>query len=342
MNLDFNLNSYDFHLPPELIAERPVEGRHHSRLLIYKKSSGEIIHADFLNITDYIPAGSLMAFNETKVFPCRLKGKKSTGGKCELFILNTSPRNGLFHCLMKTSGKKKIGETFSFSAGLIATLIDSGSDGTFWVKFNQENLTAYLENHGSVPIPPYIRKGDADRKDREDYQTVFAKNIGSVAAPTAGLHFTNEVFNKLDASGIDRAFVTLHVGMGTFAPVKSEDIRDHKMHGESYHLTAKNLEKIKESKNTIAVGTTSLRVLESSLNKKIVPDKTYETDIFLHPGKEIKSIQGLLTNFHLPKSSLLMLISCLIGREQVMRIYTEAVDKKYRFFSYGDAMLILP
>ena len=342
MNLDFNLNSYDYHLPGELIAERPVSGRHHSKLLVYKKGTGEIIHTDFLNISDFIPADSLMVFNETKVFPCRLTGKKSTGGKCELFILSTNPRGGLFHCLVKTTGKKKIGDEFFFSEDLTAKLIDSGSDGTFWIKFNLENIPAYLEKHGSIPIPPYIRKGEADKKDREDYQTVFAKNTGSVAAPTAGLHFTDEVFENLKAKGIDRAFVTLHVGMGTFAPVKSEDIRDHRMHGESYHLTSKNLEKIRNSKSIFAVGTTSLRTLESSYNQEIIPEKSYETDIFLHPGKEIKSISGLLTNFHLPKSSLLMLVSCLIGRDEVLRIYNEAVDKKYRFFSYGDAMLILP
>lgn len=342
MDLDFDLNSYDYHLPPELVAERPVKGRHHSRLLVYKKSTGEILHTNFLNITDFIPQNTLMVFNETKVFPCRLMGKKSTGGKCELFLLNTNPRNGLFHCLMKTTGKKTIGEEFFFPENLTATLIDAGNNGTFWVKFNLLDISTYLEKYGSVPIPPYIRKGESDQQDRKDYQTVFAKNIGSVAAPTAGLHFTDRVFKNLESKGIDRAFVTLHVGMGTFAPIKSEDIRDHQMHGESYHLTSLNLEKIKNSNNIIAVGTTSLRTLESSYHQEIIPEITYETNIFLHPGKKIKSIQGLLTNFHLPKSSLLMLVSAFIGRDEVMRIYGEAVDKKYRFFSYGDAMLILP
>ncbi|RLA63613.1 MAG: tRNA preQ1(34) S-adenosylmethionine ribosyltransferase-isomerase QueA, partial [Epsilonproteobacteria bacterium] len=259
MNLDFNLNSYNFELPPELIAERPVAGRHHSRLLVYKKSTGEITHTSFLNISEYIPEKSLMVFNETKVFPCRLQGKKSTGGKCELFILNTKPRNGRYHCLMKTTGKKKIGEVFYFPENLSATLIESSSDGTFWVEFNIKEIASYLEKHGSVPIPPYIRKGNADQKDREDYQTVFAKNTGSVAAPTAGLHFTDKVFKNLESKNIKRAFVTLHVGMGTFSPVKTEDIRKHQMHGESFHITVENLKKIKNNQNVFAVGTTSLR-----------------------------------------------------------------------------------
>ena len=283
-----------------------------------------------------------MVFNESKVFPCRLLGKKKSGGVCELFILDPIAVNGLVKAMIKTTRKKQIEEVYQFSDGITATLKKNLGDGTFLLKFDVEDLGPYLEKFGQVPIPPYIRKGVSDNQDRVDYQTVFAKDSGSVAAPTAGLHFTQEVFQNLQSKGVDKAYVTLHVGMGTFSPVKDEDIRNHKMHREKFFLRPDNLAKIRDAKSIIAVGTTSLRALEWLWGKKISPGKIYETDIFLYPGREISSVQGLLTNFHQPKSSLLMLVASLIGRKEVLRIYSEAIEKNYRFFSYGDAMLILP
>jgi S-adenosylmethionine:tRNA ribosyltransferase-isomerase len=341
---DLKLQNYDFDLPKELIASRPVEGRHHSKLLVYKVKSNEIVHDNFFNLSNYIPESSLLVVNQSKVFPCRLIGTKSTGGKCELFVLDINPNsNGLREVLIKTTSKKRLDQTFHFDDGLVATLklID---EGKFYVEFNKEDLAAHLVAFGKIPIPPYIRNGESDEKDVSDYQTVFAKDTGSVAAPTAGLHFTDEIFTSLNTKSIDRAEVTLHVGLGTFAPVKADDLKDHKMHTEKYFVSKNNLEKIKENKNIFAVGTTSLRVLESAHNGEsfeVEPDKMYETDIFLHPGVEVNSIRGLVTNFHLPKSTLLMLVSSLIGREKTLELYNEAIENEYRFFSYGDAMLIL-
>ena len=341
---DLKLQNYDFDLPKELIASRPVEGRHYSKLLVYKGKSNKIIHDSFFNLSNYLPESSLLVVNQSKVFPCRLIGTKSTGGKCELFVLDIKPNEqGLREVLIKTTSKKKIDQTFHFEDDLIATLkvID---EGKFFVEFNIDDLSEYLTKFGKIPIPPYIRNGESDDKDISDYQTVFAKDSGSVAAPTAGLHFTEEIFSSLKSKSIERAEVTLHVGLGTFAPVKADFLKDHKMHTEKYFVSENNLEKINSNKNIFAVGTTSLRVLESAHDGsdfKITADQMYETDIFLHPGIEVKSIRGLVTNFHLPKSTLLMLVSSLIGREKTIELYNEAIANEYRFFSYGDAMLIL-
>lgn len=341
---DLKLQNYDFDLPKELIADRPVEGRHHSKLLVYKSKSDEIIHDTFFNLAKYLPESSLLVVNQSKVFPCRLIGAKSSGGKCEIFILDIEAnQDGLREVLIKTTSKKRLFQTFHFDDDLIATL-EVIDDGRFFVKFNRDDLHDYLNEFGKIPIPPYIRNGESDDRDTSDYQTVFAKDSGSVAAPTAGLHFTEEIFNSLREKSIDRAEVTLHVGLGTFLPVKTDDLKDHKMHTEKYFVTKENLQKIESNKDIIAVGTTSLRVLESGHNGSgfnIDSDKIYKTDIFLHPGVEVNSIRGLVTNFHLPKSTLLMLVSSLIGREKTLELYKEAIANKYRFFSYGDAMLIL-
>lgn len=341
---DLRLSFYDFDLPSELVAERPIAGRHHSKLLVYKVKSNEIEHVEFKNLASYIPESSLLVVNQSKVFPCRLMGTKSTGGKCELFILDIEKNSeGLREVLIKTTSKKRLLQEFFFDDGLVATLkkIDAGK---FYVSFNRDCLKEYLESHGKIPIPPYIRNGKSDEQDKSDYQTVFAKDVGSVAAPTAGLHFTEEVFSDLRKKDIDRAEVTLHVGLGTFAPVKTDLLNDHKMHTEKYFIDEVNLKKLKSKKKIFAVGTTSLRVLESCHDGedfKIEPNEINETNIFLHPGVEVNSISGLLTNFHLPKSTLLMLVSSLIGREKTLELYKIAIEKEYRFFSYGDAMLIL-
>ncbi len=337
---DFLLSSYDFDLPKDKIALRPISGRHHSKLLVYKIKTREIIHTSFLNLTDYLPEHSLLVLNKSRVFPCRLLGKKKTGGSAEIFILSLEPVEGLYRALIRTTRKKEVGDEFFFEDKVIAR-IEKRVDDQFLVRFNISNLTDFLEKKGQVPIPPYIRKGKSDEQDKTDYQTVFAKDMGSLAAPTAGLHFTPEMFSKLSAASIDHTFVTLHVGLGTFSPIKVEDIREHKMHPETFMISKESLAKIRQGKKIVAVGTTSLRVLESIYGKETSPDTPYSTDIFLYPGKEIHSIDALLTNFHLPSSSLFILVSGLIGREEALRIYQEAISLDYRFFSYGDAMLIL-
>ena len=336
------LSSYHFNLPEELIAQRPVAA---SRLLIYKMSTNEIIHDFFSNIGTYLPKDSLMVFNRSKVFPSRLLGHKKSGGKAEFLILSTQSREGLYPVLIKTRSKKKITDTFYFPNKMVATLKTINPDGTFGVSFNQDDLSHYLLLNAKIPIPPYIRKGESDELDKLNYQTVYAREEGSVAAPTAGLHFTNELIQKLKNQNIDTAFVTLHVGLGTFKPVAVDDLKDHKMHSETFFFDRQNDQIIQQArlgnKKIFAVGTTSLRVLESSFDKNLLPDEVYSTNIFLYPGKEILSVDGLITNFHLPESTLLMLVSAMIGRGRTLELYQIAIREKYRFFSYGDGMLII-
>ena len=351
-DIDLLLSSYNYELPPELIADRPASKRDESRLLVYKMSDQSITHTTFKDLPQYLPKESLLLLNQTKVFACRLFGKKESGGKAELFFLSLEARSdGSYPCLIKCSGKKRKGDLFlvgNEEEAIEVRLLEATKEGDFWVTLSLP-LEEVLEKFGKIPIPPYIRKGESDSKDHEDYQTVFAKNSGSVAAPTAGLHFTDEVFKKLDDRSIERSFVTLHVGRGTFAPVKEEHLKNHKMHTETYYFDEKNREKIVKAqemgKKIFCVGTTSLRALESAIDEKgslaVEPERLYSTDIFLHPGVRVQSIEGLITNFHLPESTLLMLVSSLIGREKTLELYREAVRLGYRFFSYGDAMLIL-
>jgi len=343
---DLLLSSYDFDLPPELIASRPVADRHSSKLLVFNEETGEITHSHYREIASFLPINSTLVFNRSRVFPCRLIGKKTSGGEAEVFVLSLLHNNDLYPAMIRASGKRKIGDTFNFDK-LVAQVEEINGDGTFQVKFNlkEEELINYLETYGKIPIPPYIRNGQSDDLDKVTYQTVYAKESGSVAAPTAGLHFSDELLKDLENKGHHLASVTLHVGAGTFAPVKSENILDHQMHQEFYSIDHENLQKIQSAKFRIAVGTTSLRTLESSWkNNQIIfdSDKGMEgTSIFLHPGKMVHSIDALITNFHLPKSSLIMLVSSLIGREKTLELYKIAIENKYRFFSYGDGMLIL-
>jgi S-adenosylmethionine:tRNA ribosyltransferase-isomerase len=342
---DFELQSYDFDLPEELIALRPVEDRHSSKLMIYDEARDEIIHSTFRDIGNFLPENSSLVFNRSKVFPCRLMGNKSSGGEAEVFVLSLVESQGTYPAFIRASGKRKEGDEFSFGE-LRAHLMRVNHDGTFQVAFNCSNadLTKKIEAIGKIPIPPYIRKGESDDLDKKTYQTVFAKEAGSVAAPTAGLHFSEELLTSLKNQGHKLATVTLHVGAGTFAPVKSENILEHKMHEELFNIDAENLKIIQEARYRVAVGTTTLRSLESSFCDGNVQFDTTQglkgTSIFLHPGKQVHSIDALVTNFHLPKSSLLMLVSALIGREKVLELYQEAIQNKYRFFSYGDGMLI--
>jgi S-adenosylmethionine:tRNA ribosyltransferase-isomerase len=331
-NIDSLLSSYHYDLPQELIAQRPGL----SRLLVYNAQTQKITHDYFSNIKSYLPPDALLVFNRSKVFPSRLIGQKESGGKAELFLLSLLADQHLYPALIKTRSKKRLEDKFLFAHDLIATIKKINSDGTFLVSFNQENITDYVHQFAKIPIPPYIRKGESDDQDKKNYQTIYAKEEGSVAAPTAGLHFSDQLLGS-----IDHAFVTLHVGLGTFRPISASNLDDHQMHTENYFIDEENLGKIKTHHNVFAVGTTSLRVLESGLKHEIVPNKIYQTNIFLRPGTQIHSINGLITNFHLPESSLLVLVSTLIGREKTLEIYREAIKERYRFFSYGDAMLIL-
>jgi S-adenosylmethionine:tRNA ribosyltransferase-isomerase len=343
---DLLLQNYDFFLPPELIASRPVEDRHSSRLLVYDEARDLVTHTFYHKIGDFLPSGSTLVFNRSKVFPCRLIGKKTSGGDAEVFVLSLISDRGLYPALIRAAGKRRVGDEFHFD-GLLAKLREVKGDGTFLISFNcsHAELIAKLNVIGRIPIPPYIRNGVSDEEDKRTYQTVYAQETGSVAAPTAGLHFSHELLENLKNQGHKLATVTLHVGAGTFAPVKSENILEHKMHEEFYSIDQENLKLIQEAKYRVAVGTTSLRTLESSWQDGNVQFDSSAglkgTSIFLHPGKEAQSIDALVTNFHLPKSSLIMLVSSLIGREKVLELYQLAIKEKYRFFSYGDGMLIL-
>jgi S-adenosylmethionine:tRNA ribosyltransferase-isomerase len=336
---DYQLSSYDYELPPGLIADRPVSDRHSSRLLVYNEAKNEVIHSTFRDLPKFLPAQSTLIFNRSKVFPCRLLGKKSTGGEAEVFLLTLEEKEGSYEALIRTTGKKKIGDVFFFNE-LCAKIEDINPQGTFQVSFSvsHEKLPEVLESTGKIPIPPYIRNGESDELDKKTYQTVFAQETGSVAAPTAGLHFSPELLSDLEKKGHTLATVTLHVGIGTFSKVKVENILEHKMHEEFYTIDPENAEKINKAGYKVAVGTTSLRTLESAHRSGKLSGST---SIFLHPGVEVKSIDALITNFHLPKSTLLMLVSSLIGREKTLELYRLAVEERYRFFSYGDGMLIL-
>ncbi len=341
MNDDLNLDAYDYELPKELIAERPALKRDASKLLIYlfdDHGKHKIIHTTFCEIYNYLEPQDVLVLNETKVYPARFIGQKMSGGKCEIFLLSMQPKDSGYSVLINSNGKKKVGDKFVLGE-LQASIQEVVENGTFNVTFNKDINLETLKKTAKIPIPPYIRNGNGDERDENDYQTVYAKNIGSVAAPTAGLHFTEDLFDNIKGKGIEIAKVNLHVGMGTFAPVKSENILEHKMHSEEFFIEDQYLRIIQNNiGNLIAVGTTSLRALESS---KDYNGGVKSTDIFLYPGKKIHSIKGIVTNFHLPKSSLIMLISAFIGRQRCLDLYQIAIQNKYRFYSYGDAMLCL-
>ncbi len=345
---DFLLKSYDYSLPPNLVAERPLLERDQSRLLVHDLAGHRTTHALFHQLAQHLPPRALLVFNNTKVFPCRLQGKKKTGGKAELFVLSLAPdQDGLYECLMRSNGRKDVGDQFLFGSksDLTVTIVKRTENETYLVNLSGVNIATLLESEGQIPIPPYIRNGVSDGNDRHDYQTVYARNVGATAAPTAGLHFTQKALTALLEQGHEQAFVTLHVGPGTFRPVMTENILEHKMHQESFFIEQASWSKIKKARAEgtpiIAVGTTSLRALESAmLTPHFEADQITNTKIFLYPGKSIRSIDGLITNFHLPQSTLLMLVSALVGREKILQLYQEAIQLQYRFFSYGDAMFI--
>lgn len=338
-------DEFDYYLPDELIAQTPLENRSESRLLVLHKKTGVIEHKHFSDIIDYLSEKDALVINDTKVIPARLIGEKEdTKAVIELLLLKNIKDN-LWECLSKPQKRLHIGTVISFGNGLLkAEVKEILNDGITHVELIYEGiLMEVLETLGTMPLPPYIHES---LENQSRYQTVYAKNYGSAAAPTAGLHFTEELLEKIKEKGVKIVKVTLHVGLGTFRPVSVENILDHKMHKESYIISKENADILNEVKNNggkiFAVGTTSTRVLESNKQKfsKFTPE-VCDTEIFIYPGYEFKGIDNLITNFHLPKSTLIMLVSALAGKENIMTSYKEAVDMKYRFFSFGDAMLII-
>lgn len=327
------LSDFDYTLPPELIAQEPMEQRDKSRMMVLRKD--RIEHRIFSDITGYLGKGDVLVLNETKVEPSKLKGKKLTGSPAE-FIISKKLSEKIYECQIKTN-KVRIGAEFIFDKGLKAKII-GGKDGIFEVEFS-ENMEDVLQDIGEMPLPPYIKK----KATRQQYQTVFAKHSGSIAAPTAGFHFTPELLRDIEAKGITIVKITLHVSYGTFLPVKSEDIKQHHMHEEWFEIPKETADVINNRQGRlIIVGTTSLRALESATDSLgIVHPKQATTDIFIYPGYEFRlKPDMMITNFHLPKSTLIMLIAALVGLDNIMRAYKTAVENKYRFYSFGDAMLI--
>lgn len=334
------LSDFDYHLPKELIAKYPVEPRDSCRLMVLDRKNQTIEHRIFRDIVDYLKEGDLLVLNDTKVIPARLIGKKEkTGANLEVFLLKQVEDN-VWEALIKNIRRLKPGDRIFISEDFFVEYLSREEDKGF-VKLHSKNLKEDLEKYGHIPLPPYIERPD-EEKDKQLYQTVFAKKEGSVASPTAGLHFTTELLEKIKSKGVKIAYVTLHVGLGTFKPVKDEDITKHKMHEEFYSIPEETLTMIKETKengkSVIAVGTTVVRTLESYA---ITGKREDYTNIFIYPPFEFKIVDKLITNFHLPKSTLIMLVSAFATREFILKAYNEAVKEKYRFFSYGDAMFIM-
>ena len=347
-----HINDFDYELPEELIAQKPADKRDASRLLVVHRETGETEHRHFYDILEYLNEGDCLVLNNSKVLPARLYGiKGGTGAKVE-FLLIKRIDGDRWETMVRPGKRLKPGDSVMFSEDplLKADIIDYGNDGTRIVEFSYDGIfMERLEEIGSMPLPPYIER-QSENEDRDRYQTVYCKEEGSVAAPTAGLHFTEELLEKARAKGVELAYVTLHVGIGTFRPVKCENIEDHSMHFEEYHIDEKTAEIINrakaEGRRVISVGTTSTRTVESAAyfdeEKDCWQVRSGEnsTGIFIYPGYEFRIIDSLITNFHLPKSTLLMLISALYNREKILEVYQEAIREKYRFFSYGDAMFI--
>ena len=337
-------DDFDYYLPEELIAQTPLEKRDESRLLVLDKQNGNIYHKKFYNIIDYLNPGDTLVLNDTKVIPARIIGiKEETNAVIELLLLKNTDSN-YWESLAKPAKRVKIGTIVSFGDGLLkAKCIKVLEDGIRIFELIYDGiLYEILDKLGTMPLPPYIHE---KLDDQSRYQTVYAKNIGSAAAPTAGLHFTNDLLEKIKAKGVNIAYVTLHVGLGTFRPVNVSDVTKHKMHSEYYELNKENAALINETKNKVGkivvVGTTTVRVLETVMSKygELKPCSGF-TDIFIYPGYKYKIVDNLITNFHLPKSTLIMLVSALAGKDKIMEAYNKAVQEKYRFFSFGDAMFI--
>jgi len=337
---------FNYDLPQELIAQTPVERRDASRLMILDRKAGTIDETEFSRITDLFSPGDLLVVNDTRVLPARLFGEKESGGRVEVFLLRrmTGP-DEVWSCLLRSSKKPRAGSFLSFPAGMTAQVLERCNDETWLVSFSlREGFNQWLEEQGSMPLPPYIRRA-ADVEDESRYQTVFARNSGAVAAPTAGLHFTEQLLQEVQECGVEFAHLTLHVGLGTFLPVRVEEVSEHRMHREFYTISPETAAAIAARKagqgRVIALGTTTTRALEHAADSDgTVCAGDGEADIFIHSDYRFKVINALITNFHLPCSTLLLLVSAFAGKEFLFHAYSEAIRRKFRFFSYGDAMFI--
>ncbi len=353
----YALSDYNYELPAELIAQKPAEQRDQSNLLVMNRKTGDLSHHRFDMLADFLSPGDVLVVNNTAVVPGRLVGRKDTGGRVEVLICSfssdrkakTLKQNRTYECLVKTAKPSKPGSCFYFDEGLRAKVIER-RNGTYFIRFSTEaDFSTLLARIGKVPLPPYIRRSaelGPPCDDRVSYQTVYASEKGAIAAPTAGLHFTPGLLEKLKAKGICMASITLHIGYGTFSPVRSKDIRFHRMHSEAYAISAQAADTINSARvagrRVAAVGTTCVRTLEyASDSRGYVRAGTGYCDLFIYPGYLFKAVDALITNFHLPQSTLLMLASAFGGRDNVLSAYREAIERKYRFYSYGDAMLII-
>ena len=339
------VSDFNYELPKELIAQHPYDKRDEARLMVLDKKKQSIEHKVFKDVVDYLSPGDCLVINNTKVIPARLYGKKDTGANVE-FLLLKRIENDTWEAMVRPGNKLKVGSKVIFGNGILkATILEVLDGGNRKVQFEYEGIfNEILDKVGLMPLPPYIT--EATKEDNKKYQTVYAKYDGSAAAPTAGLHFTEELLEKIKAKGIEVATVTLHVRIGTFRPVKVKNVEEHEMYSEHYYIKKEEAEKVNKAKKTghkvIAVGTTSCRVLESVSDENgMIKEIEDDTSIFIYPGYKFKCIDSLITNFHLPESTLIMLVSSLAGREFILKAYNEAVKEKYKFFSFGDAMLIL-
>lgn len=351
----YSISDYDYHLPGELIAQNPARQRDRSRLLVLERSCGAVAHRFFADLVDLLTAGDILVINNTAVIPGRLHGRKASGGKVEILVLDYPggiADNGNFtvHCLVKASKPPRAGSILHFGPDVDATVL-FGSAGRYDLRFRMppgRTFDEFLQQCGTVPLPPYIRRttGDDSDADRNRYQTVYAQSKGAVAAPTAGLHFTPSLLDALQGNGIEVVPITLHVGYGTFIPVRVDDIRQHPMHAERFEIPESSALKINRAvaagKRVIAVGTTCVRTLEFFTDRRgILQSGRGDCDLYIYPGYRFRMVGGMITNFHLPRSTLLMLVSAFAGRGAVLAAYREAIRQRYRFYSYGDAMLIL-
>lgn len=345
------LSDFDYALPEDLIAQQPAPERDQARLLVWSRAERSLRHARVRDLPDLLAPGTLLVFNETRVVPARLHGRKPSGGAVELLLLERAGgAPNTFTAMGRASRGLRVGDAVEFAGGPRAMIRDKREDGLVVVEFDGGDVMAAIDRIGVMPLPPYIHRSRDDaeatrERDRERYQTVFAREPGAVAAPTAGLHFTPELLDAIRARGFETAFVTLHVGAGTFAPVKTDDIDQHVMHEEAFSISTDAARSITAAKSAgrriLAVGTTVCRALESAATDDSVRPGAGRTRLFVKPGYQFRVVDDLMTNFHLPKSTLLMLVSALVGRETLLNLYRVAVEERYRFFSYGDAMLIL-
>jgi S-adenosylmethionine:tRNA ribosyltransferase-isomerase len=343
------LSDFDYELPLELIAQEPAPERTGSRLLVVDRSSQQFLHARFLDIPRLLPADCLLVLNDTRVFPARLRGRKETGGAVEVLLLRRVQKPGeIWEVLCKGGQSIRTRARVRFSSDLSGEWLEAPREGRGVLQFFAHgDFWTVLEQVGEIPLPPYIKRGAGrNNEDRVRYQTVYARHLGAIAAPTAGLHFTEELLDAVRQRGVETVFVTLHVGAGTFQPIRSEAIERHSMEEEEYALSEDVAERInlakRAGKKIIAVGTTTTRALESAATEEgMVRPGHHRTNLFIYPGYRFRVIDGLITNFHLPRSTLLLLVSAFAGRDLILRAYAEAIARRYRFYSYGDAMLIL-